>query len=112
MVVSVRTAASKVGRNAPVAQLQSNAFGLFDVHGNAAEWCRDLQFGYDQAPPRARDGLLTAPSSVRAPDLRSVRGGSAQGGPKAARCSARAGRIPAAKDPWIGLRPVRALVRG
>ena len=97
---------------APVAQLQSNAFGLFDVHGNAAEWCRDLQFGYDQAQLRARDGLLTAPSSVRAPDLRSVRGGSAQGGPKAARCSARAGRIPAAKDPWIGLRPVRALVRG
>lgn len=95
-----------------VAQLRANAFGLHDVHGNAAEWCKDGKHSYAVAAPRARDGLLVAPAPIRIPELRSIRGGSAPGGPIDARSSARTGRSPSAKDPFVGLRPVRAIVRG
>ncbi|MEY2716960.1 MAG: hypothetical protein RIT24_3303, partial [Planctomycetota bacterium] len=85
-----------------VARLRANAFGLHDVHGNAAEWCKDGKHNYSVATPRARDGLLVAPAPIRMPELRSVRGGSAPGGPMDARSAARGGRIPSAKDPYLG----------
>jgi formylglycine-generating enzyme required for sulfatase activity len=41
-------------RAAPVGQYQPNAFGLYDVHGNVAEWVLDCwHISYDNAP---RDG--------------------------------------------------------
>lgn len=96
----------------PVAERHANAFGLFDVHGNAAEWCRDPFVAYAGASVRSKDGLLSLPAPIRMPDLRSVRGGSAAAGPAEARSSARAGRTDSARDPFVGLRPVRAVVRG
>jgi sulfatase modifying factor 1 len=56
-----------------VRQKKPNAFGLYDMHGNVAEWVID---GY--APYVPRDSPLTATDWVRTdkPDPRVVRGGS------------------------------------
>jgi formylglycine-generating enzyme required for sulfatase activity len=88
------------------------SFGLHDVHGNVAEWCRDWKLDYDRASARNGDGLLLLPPPMRPPAVRAVRGGSAAESPVQARCSARAGRPPQVRERMLGLRPVRAIGRG
>jgi formylglycine-generating enzyme required for sulfatase activity len=76
-VVIEGAALSDIHRNdrqivtAPVGSFQPNAWGLFDMHGNAAEWTRSE---YRPYPYREDDGRNTvgATAGVR----RAVRGGS------------------------------------
>lgn len=60
----------------PVAQKKPNAFGLYDMSGNAAEWVQDCwQFRYDGAPT---DGSALGGAWGEKPcESRVVRGGSA-----------------------------------
>jgi serine/threonine protein kinase/formylglycine-generating enzyme required for sulfatase activity len=91
-----------------VGLLLPNAFGLFDMHGNVAEWCRDPKVAYGSVTPRVGDGLrVVADLPSNAP--RVVRGGACHEGPIAARSSAREGRVPSDRDSALGLRPVRVL---
>lgn len=85
---------------APVGQFRPNAFGLYDMHGNAEEWCADALGDYIASPaddPRGpNSGILTA-----------LRGGSWYGGPLAGRSAARNGNGPAYRDYDIGFRVAR-----
>ena len=48
---------NSAGNLQPVGQLMPNLFGMFDVHGNAAEWCHQL--------PASNDDLQGMPCDIR-----------------------------------------------
>ncbi|MCB9879935.1 MAG: formylglycine-generating enzyme family protein, partial [Planctomycetes bacterium] len=98
------------GRPQTIGQLQQNPFGLFDVHGNVAEWCRDALLPYDARAPRQGDGLRGSDDDDAA--LRVLRGGNAFDPLTRCRSTARRGATPGLRDAGIGLRPVRALRDG
>lgn len=53
---------------APVAQFQPNAFGLFDLHGNAMQWCSDVFGDYPKEPvtdPRGPEAGANSPRVIR-----------------------------------------------
>ncbi len=59
-------------------ELRPNFFGLFDLHGNAIEWCHDRYTGYNPSP--ARDPLGDPDSKYRV-----YRGGAWTGGARLCR---------------------------
>lgn len=106
-----------------VAQLEPNAWGLFDLHGNVSEWTLDAYADY--AEPGDADPLADPIAWPEQEYPRSVRGGSWQDEPAALRCAARRGSELAWKrmDPqipqsvwyhtnarFLGFRVVRPLV--
>ena len=108
----VRERAATVGWFAPalqpVALLQPNAWGLFDMHGNAAEWCLDAYGLYAQSSPQRGDGLRS-PKRGSDETLQVVRGGAWNEGPERARSTARSRQAPTTRDSALGVRPARLL---
>ncbi len=82
----------------PVAQKAMNPLGLFDLHGNFAEWCSDA---YGPLPDWAPFGPCAAPASNDAP--RVVRGGSFRDAAAACDSDARASALPTDKGHAIRL---------
>ena len=71
--------ALRAGIHLPVGTFRPNPYGIYDLSGNVAEWCRDV-FWVDAklAPPRPGDGLRSRPDSKENAENphRSMRGGS------------------------------------
>jgi len=93
-----------------VGQKPANPFGLYDVHGNAAEWCEDTWcYSLERVPTdgRARVWRSVGPSSPYRD--RMVRGGGGSADASELRSASRWSSNPGQGDPSWGLRLVRAV---
>jgi formylglycine-generating enzyme required for sulfatase activity len=84
----------------PVAMKQPNAWGLYDMHGNIAEWCSDRYFA--EYP----DSTVTDPTGPDEGNFRVVRGGSWDYRPSGCRAAARISRRASYQLANTGLRIV------
>src|SRR5262249_54846192 len=92
----------------PVGQKKANAFGLFDMHGNVAEWCNDIY----QRDYYKDENSLKNPRGPAQGKLYVVRGGSYKAAADTARSSYRLAESPGFGDAClapetIGFRCVR-----
>lgn len=92
-----------LSRSARVGSYKPNAFGLYDMHGNVSEWCKDwyAKDYYAKSPARDPQGPETGEGGKRV-----LRGGDWLNLPSDARSAARAGRPPAEYWHYIGFRVV------
>ena len=90
--------------HAPVGSFQPNGFGLYDMHGNVFEWCRDAGFNYD-VKPRKGDGLRFDRSGGQGGRI--TRGGSFAWPSALARSAFRYFDLPDTKDGNLGVRAAR-----
>ncbi|MBK9387892.1 MAG: SUMF1/EgtB/PvdO family nonheme iron enzyme [Planctomycetes bacterium] len=93
--------------HAPVGSFAANAFGLHDLHGNVAEWCRDQRGSY--GGERSGDGLR--PEGADRSRNRVFRGGSFIGPAAYARSAYGSGYVPTFRNDDLGLRAARSLTR-
>ena len=94
--------ANSLSRSHPVGSLKPNDLGLFDMHGNAWEWCQDA---YEAVG--AGGGKTT--EDIRDNNKRVFRGGSFDHHAANERSAYRGWSLPAAHDDDVCFRPARTL---
>jgi len=85
---------------APVGRFQPNAWGLYDIHGNVWEWCKDGCRDYQKQEHAMKDPVGPADGP------RVLRGGSWFDDPENCRCTCRSDKPPTEFDVVIGFRVV------
>ena len=93
-------------RSSVVGTLKPNAFGLFDMHGNVAEWCVNT-YDVESKLRELTPGALTIDSKR----LRLVRGGTFGDIPLSTRSSRLNALTPATEYATLGLRLVRTITQ-
>ncbi|MBK8164748.1 MAG: formylglycine-generating enzyme family protein [bacterium] len=84
----------------PVGSYPTNAFGLYDMHGNLWEWCNDWYGTYG--------GTVTDPVGAGAGSYRVMRGGYWNGFARSCRSANRFYAHPSYFTYDVGFRPVRS----
>ena len=92
------------GRTHQVGQKQSNAWGLYDMHGNVWEWVQDWHGTFPSG-----SGALTDPAGPPSGKHRVLRGGSWSNVPRLAHAGSREFNYPSFRSSNYGFRLVRAL---
>ncbi|HRU04637.1 MAG TPA: formylglycine-generating enzyme family protein [Candidatus Brocadiia bacterium] len=90
------------GATTPVASFPPNAWGLYDMIGNACQWCQDV-FGPYTDGPRI-DPVGSSLGGFTGPERRVVRGGWRGTSADDATCAARFGELTTEGYPWTGFR--------
>ncbi len=90
-----------LGRSCKVGTYKPNRFGLFDMHGNVAEWCADWydKDYYSKSPPKDPQGPSEGSDRV-------IRGGSCLGLGQYCRSAYRFQSTPASRSISVGFRVV------
>jgi formylglycine-generating enzyme required for sulfatase activity/serine/threonine protein kinase len=93
--------ARTLGRTCRVGSYPSNAFGLYDMHGNVWEWCQDWFSPYIELKASPEDPVKAEKGSMYA---RVVRGGSWSNDAENCRAAYRNWSAPGSRDGSMGLR--------
>ena len=86
---------------APVGKFAVNPFGLYDMHGNALEWCEDV---YDAKAYEKRSGTTMDPQQASGSEYRVLRGGSWYSEPLGTRSALRIRFTPDIRNDGTGFR--------
>jgi formylglycine-generating enzyme required for sulfatase activity len=98
------------GRTWPAGQTMPNGFGMFDMYGNAWEWCQDPWSSYPAAkigdrPHEDRED----PTAEVGSQLRVMRGGGVDSPASELRSAFRKGQLPSQGGSFAGFRVARTL---
>ena len=102
-----RYTANSENHSWPVGGLKPNGFGLFDMQGNAREWCHDPYVAYDVSDPKQPTPEILYIKPVSDAGIRLLRGGSFNNRPSNVRSAYRLFYRPTYRFTNFGFRPSR-----